>query len=149
MQLYRRHLVAWGWGVEDGTYAFQTCTTGCQAGIEGSGNGQFKYPEGIAIDNDGKLYVADSGNNRIQRFTTSGSWETTWSVSGSAPDISAREDVNVGSEAPRAQTVDPNAKRWKRWLCGLGPVTTWVVTISAVQTGFLLRLHNILQMTTL
>ncbi len=34
----------------------------------GSGNYQFAWPEGIAIDASGRIYVADSGNNRIVRF---------------------------------------------------------------------------------
>lgn len=37
-------------------------------GTLGSGNGEFKSPEGIAIDSSGRVYVADTGNNRIQQF---------------------------------------------------------------------------------
>ena len=37
-------------------------------GDRGSGNGQFLYAEGIAIDSDGNFYVADTGNNRVQKF---------------------------------------------------------------------------------
>src|ERR1700722_9784571 len=36
-----------------------------QIGSNGSGNGQFNYPYGIAIK-DNQLYVADTGNHRIQ-----------------------------------------------------------------------------------
>ena len=40
-----------------------------QWGSRGSGNGQFEYPEGIAVDSSGNfIYVADSGNDRIQVF---------------------------------------------------------------------------------
>ena len=37
-------------------------------GEDGTGDGQFKYPRGIAIDNSGYIYVVDSGNSRIQKF---------------------------------------------------------------------------------
>ena len=37
-------------------------------GTLGSGNGEFKSPEGIAVDSSGRAYVVDTGNNRIQLF---------------------------------------------------------------------------------
>ena len=45
------------------TYAFQNQNAGY-----GSGNGQFKYPEQVALDRWGNVYVADTGNHRIQVF---------------------------------------------------------------------------------
>ena len=39
--------------------------------ISGSGDGQFSYPHGISIKGD-VLYVADSGNHRVQKLTSSG-----------------------------------------------------------------------------
>ena len=41
-------------------------------GSEGSGDGQFLNPCGVAFDSTGKVYVADSGNHRIQVFTAEG-----------------------------------------------------------------------------
>ncbi len=38
----------------------------------GGGKGQLSSPWGIACDNTGKVYVADSGNHRIQVFTAEG-----------------------------------------------------------------------------
>ena len=39
------------------------------------------YPEGIAIDSDGILYVADSANDRIQYFNANGTSMGSWDVS--------------------------------------------------------------------
>ena len=38
------------------------------AGAEGSGAGEFDGPRGIAVDGTGAVWVADWGNNRIQRY---------------------------------------------------------------------------------
>ena len=41
-------------------------------GIGGQGKGQFSSPRGITCDSTGKVYVADTNNNRIQVFTAEG-----------------------------------------------------------------------------
>ena len=41
-------------------------------GTQGTGDGQFRDPEGVAVASDGSVYVADSDNNRIQKFTSDG-----------------------------------------------------------------------------
>jgi DNA-binding beta-propeller fold protein YncE len=38
-------------------------------GGSGSGDGQFLGPSGITVDSSGSIYVADTWNNRIQKFT--------------------------------------------------------------------------------
>ena len=45
-----------------------------QWGTFGSGPGQFKQPAGVATDGAGFVYVADTGNNRVQKFTTAGAF---------------------------------------------------------------------------
>ena len=42
-------------------------------GGEGAGAGEFRAPTGVAAGADGRLYVLDSGNARIQVFTILGS----------------------------------------------------------------------------
>jgi len=46
-------------------------------------NGQFYYPGGIAVDREGYVYVADTWNDRVQKFTSTGSFVTKWGGSGS------------------------------------------------------------------
>ena len=68
----------WGWGVEDGSSAFQVCSSDCQAGLSGDGAGQFNSPEGVAVDASGNVYVADTGNHRIQKFNGTGTFLRMW-----------------------------------------------------------------------
>ena len=43
-----------------------------QFGSYGKGKGQFSNPYGVALDRDGCIYVSDTGNQRIQKFTFDG-----------------------------------------------------------------------------
>lgn len=51
-------------------------------GKYGSGDGEFNDPQGLAVDDDGNLYVADTVNNRIQKFTADGKFIASWGVHG-------------------------------------------------------------------
>ena len=39
-------------------------------GSKGSGDGQLAEPKGVAVDSAGNIYVADTQNQRIQKFRT-------------------------------------------------------------------------------
>ena len=65
---------AWGWGVADGQSQFETCTTTCQSGIQGSGAGQLAGPFGVAVDGSGDLFVGDTGGDRVDEFSSSGAF---------------------------------------------------------------------------
>jgi DNA-binding beta-propeller fold protein YncE len=80
-------LLAWGWGVASGDAKQQTCgpealppSSTCSAGIEGGAAGQFDEPAGVAVDNSlglshGDVYVADTRNNRVEKFKPTGELE--------------------------------------------------------------------------
>ena len=73
-----------GWGVGNGKSELETCTSGCQAGISGSGEGQFSKPAGIAINQaTGDVYVVDKGNNRIEEFEAGGKFVRKFGTLGS------------------------------------------------------------------
>ena len=42
----------------------------------------FYYPLGVAVDGNGNIYVADSNNYRIQKFTSGGQFVATWGSRG-------------------------------------------------------------------
>ncbi len=64
---------AYGWGVLDGMNQFETCTSTCQTGDgAGDGAGELFAAYGVATDHSGDVYVADSGNVRIDKFSAAG-----------------------------------------------------------------------------
>ena len=47
-------------------------------GSVGSGTGQFKKPQGLALAQDGTLWVSDTGNGRLQRVEVNNKDKTAW-----------------------------------------------------------------------
>src|SRR3712207_8966306 len=43
-------------------------------GSEGEGDGEFNMPWDVAVDKDDTVYVSDYGNNRIQIFSSDGTF---------------------------------------------------------------------------
>ena len=54
-------------------------------GKQGSGQGQFQHPRGVAVDGEGNILVVDSANNRIQIFIAEGHFTKTVGSNGSGP----------------------------------------------------------------
>lgn len=78
---------AWGWGVADGMPAFEICSLTCGRGLSGSGAGQFTAPSFIAIDNsggssEGDVYVGDTGDGVVSKFTAEGALVESWGAHG-------------------------------------------------------------------
>jgi tripartite motif-containing protein 71 len=67
----------------DGVFQSQL---GCASGVcpQGTGPGQFHFPEGIAVDpSDGDVYVTDAFNNRVEKFGRTGSFIWQFGSAGS------------------------------------------------------------------
>ena len=52
-------------------------------GMRGGGDGEFRWPQGLGIDNEGNVYVSDRGNDRIQVFDPHGRFLRKWGSTGS------------------------------------------------------------------
>src|SRR5207247_2958598 len=51
-------------------------------GSFGTADGQFSAPQGVAVDGSGNVFVGDQNNNRVQKFTNTGTFLLTfgWGV---------------------------------------------------------------------
>ncbi len=67
-------------------------------GSEGSGKGQFKLPVGIDISESNKIFVADTGNHRIQAFDTEGKFLYMFTVKSGAGEV-ASDPVDVAASS--------------------------------------------------
>jgi sugar lactone lactonase YvrE len=84
-------------------------------GKKGSSPGEFDQPHGLAFDSQGRLFVADRSNNRIQIFDQDGTlldhgWEQYSRLSGIWIDPN---DMLYGADS-ESGSVEPSRRDWKR-----------------------------------
>lgn len=84
-------------------------------GKKGSAPGEFDQPHGLAFDSQGRLFVADRSNNRIQIFDGDGNlldhgWEQYSRLSGIWID---EQDMLYGADS-ESGSVEPSRREWKR-----------------------------------
>ena len=65
-------------------------------GSYGSGSDQFDGPRGVAVDGSGNIYVADSGNHRVQVYNSSRVHQATLGVTGVSGSDNAHFDYPYG-----------------------------------------------------
>jgi DNA-binding beta-propeller fold protein YncE len=67
-------------------------------GTQGEEDGQFWFPNGIAVDGQGRIYVADSNNGRMQAFDKDGKFLFKINRGMSSGDLSIPRGIAVDSE---------------------------------------------------
>jgi DNA-binding beta-propeller fold protein YncE len=103
-----------------------------KAGCESpDGAGGFYDPWGVAVDQDGYVYVADTWNHRVQKFTSDGQFATMWGEYATANTVTDAEGMFWG---PRSIAIDPEGsiyvsdtgnKRIQVFTPDGEPVTQW------------------------
>jgi hypothetical protein len=108
----------------DGTYL-------ATIGETGYGPGQFLEPHAIAMDSQGRLFVGDRYNNRIQILEQDGNFVAAWTQFGRPSGIFIDENdliyVADSESAPGPQPVHRSAERgWERGIRIGDARTGWV-----------------------
>jgi hypothetical protein len=79
-------------------------------GAEGSGEGQFKEPNGVAISElgatKGDVYVVDKGDNRVEWFNAEGAFQGQFNGSGAPEPLSNPQWVAVDNDPSSASKED-------------------------------------------
>jgi len=68
-------------------------------GREGAEAGEFREPHALAMDDAGRLFVADRGNSRIQIFLQDGTHVASWTQFGRPSGLFIRDDVLYAADA--------------------------------------------------
>ncbi len=87
-------------------------------GRKGKGEGEFNLPHSIAVDKQGRVFVADRENQRIQIFTPEGRFLTQWNHVGYPYGLFITPDQRLFVTDGRAHTVslyDLDGKRLAHW----------------------------------
>ena len=86
----------------------------------GSGNGEFKGPHVLAFDSQGRLFVADRSNSRVDIFSQDGTFIAAWKQFGRPSGIWIdKNDIlyvsdSESEDAPGKDTHNPGCKRGVR-----------------------------------
>ncbi len=81
-------------------------------GTEGAANDQFFQPHTIALDSQGRLFIGDRGNNRIQIFDQQGNYLDTWTHFGRPSGIAITPDDTI--YVADSESWGPDQPGWKK-----------------------------------
>ncbi len=100
-----------------------------QWGGHGTGPGQFEMPHALAMDSQGRLFVGDRGNNRVQIFDQDGKFIASWNQFGRPSGVYIdKNDVLYVADSESTETkgygYNPGWKRGMR----IGSARTGEVT---------------------
>ena len=96
-------------------------------GRKGTGPGEFDQPHALAMDSQGRLFVGDRGNDRIQIFSPSGTLLDTWFQFSRASGIFIDANDVIYVADSESGSIEPSRSAWLRGI-RIGNARTGVVT---------------------
>ncbi len=130
----------------DGTFILKWGRNGGD-GSSGSGDGEFRNPRGLTVDSYGNVYVADSENDRVQKFNSDGvfitKWDSYWGVDIA---IDSFGNTYIGEQSVvngNIRKYSPDGTVVDEWETGGTPSGIAVDTLGNVYTAC--RSDNIIQ----
>jgi DNA-binding beta-propeller fold protein YncE len=89
--------------------------------------GKFWGPRGIAVDREGNLYVTDTGNKRVEKFTSDGEFLQAWGGGGIIPGA-FEEPVGIAIDRDgNIYVADTWNRRVQKFDANFNPVAQWDV----------------------
>jgi DNA-binding beta-propeller fold protein YncE len=116
----------------------ETCTSGCQKGTPGSGDGELDAPQALDVDSVfGFILISESGNNRVQRWTPGLSFASKFGSPGSGDGQFEVAD-GLAESGGRVVVTDPALSRAQRFtLAGTFQQRFGEPALSTLVFGFL------------
>jgi sugar lactone lactonase YvrE len=83
-------------------------------GKKGSGPGEFDQPHSIAMDSQGRLFIGDRGNNRVQIIDQEGQFIAEWPQFGRPSGVYIDKNDVLYVADSESGSVNPNRTEWRR-----------------------------------
>jgi streptogramin lyase len=83
-------------------------------GKKGSGPGEFDQPHSIAMDSQGRLFIGDRGNNRVQIIDQEGRFIAEWPQFGRPSGVYIDKNDILYVADSESGSVNPNRTEWRR-----------------------------------
>jgi tripartite motif-containing protein 71 len=88
-------------------------------------DGKMRSPAGITLDQEGNVYVADTGNNRIQVFSSNGTFITKW---GDVTKWGEYGSGNSTMRSPQGIAVDSSSGNVYVADTGINYISVWTLS---------------------
>jgi len=105
-------------------------------GKHGKGQGEFDQPHGIALDSQGRVFVADRANNRIQIFAPDGKFIAEWKQFGRPSDVAiGKDDMIYVADSQSDEKTNPGFKQGIRVGSAKDGKVTAFIPATSPETG--------------